>query len=85
MNPSSKGCNFRTGFGLIQAKAAYDMLDTYGCNAGGLDSIPLSEGVQGGCHDLPAKPETIAVITGSPSSHPISVPSLGPTSRPSIG
>jgi serine protease len=34
VNPSSNGCNAKTGFGLIQAKAAYDMLASFGCEAG---------------------------------------------------
>lgn len=67
VSPSSNGCNSKTGFGLIQAKTAYDLLETYGCEAGGLATLPLSEGVKGGCYDLPAIPATIAEITGSPS------------------
>jgi hypothetical protein len=74
----------KTGFGLIQAKDAYDLLDTFGCDVGGQDVIPLSEGAQGGCFDLPARPETIAVITGSPTTHPTSVPSREPTKRPTV-
>ena len=52
---SSSGCNSKTGFGLVQVKAAYDLLDEFGCIAGGQND---QEGVEGGCHPLPAKPLT---------------------------
>ena len=42
-------CNRKVGFGLVQAKDAFDLLDTYGCAAGGEDLNPLSEGGVGGC------------------------------------
>ena len=53
---SSSGCNSKTGFGLIQAKAAYDLLDEFGCIVGGKFDRPKD--VEGGCHPLPAKPVT---------------------------
>ncbi|KAL7527008.1 hypothetical protein ACHAXR_001756 [Thalassiosira sp. AJA248-18] len=44
------GCNRRTGFGLVQAKDAFDLLDMYGCDAGGnTNFVPLSKGGVGGC------------------------------------
>ena len=50
----------RTGFGLIQAKAAFDLLDQYGCDAaGGKDKSPLSKGVEGGCYNLPGRGSTV--------------------------
>eukprot|EP00578_Thalassiosira_sp_NH16_P010537 CAMPEP_0181112464 /NCGR_PEP_ID=MMETSP1071-20121207/19828_1 /TAXON_ID=35127 /ORGANISM="Thalassiosira sp., Strain NH16" /LENGTH=808 /DNA_ID=CAMNT_0023196437 /DNA_START=68 /DNA_END=2494 /DNA_ORIENTATION=+ len=60
MVANSKGCNRRTGFGLIQAKDAFDMLDKYGCAAGGNDFDPPNKGAVGGCDqplaDLTALP-----------------------------
>ena len=79
VNPSSHGCNIKTGFGLVQAKAAYDLLETFGCEAGGFDAFPFSKNAEGGCHHVPPKPESIAAITGSPTTHPTYVPSRGPT------
>eukprot|EP00569_Conticribra_weissflogii_P006220 CAMPEP_0171341060 /NCGR_PEP_ID=MMETSP0878-20121228/8936_1 /TAXON_ID=67004 /ORGANISM="Thalassiosira weissflogii, Strain CCMP1336" /LENGTH=876 /DNA_ID=CAMNT_0011843187 /DNA_START=724 /DNA_END=3354 /DNA_ORIENTATION=- len=42
-------CDSKNGFGIVQAKAAFDMLDTYGCAAGGEKEVPLSSGAVGGC------------------------------------
>ncbi|KAL3781434.1 hypothetical protein HJC23_000997 [Cyclotella cryptica] len=80
VNPSTSasGCNSKTGFGLIQAKAAFDMLEQFGCDtAGGKDNTPLSEGVDGGCFKLPEKPKT-----NRPTRRPTKVPSRPPTSKP---
>ncbi len=75
---SSGGCNDKTGYGLVQAKAAYDLLEQYGCEAtGGANPSPLSNGIIGGCYaNLPDHPssKSIAAVTGSPT--------LAPTSRP---
>mmetsp|Transcript_17065 Transcript_17065/g.37012 ORF Transcript_17065/g.37012 Transcript_17065/m.37012 type:complete len:838 (+) Transcript_17065:119-2632(+) len=49
MAPNDAGCNRKTGFGLVQAKSAFDMLDEYGCAAGGEDYDPPSDGGVGGC------------------------------------
>ena len=51
MTPAGSGrrCDRRTGFGLVQAKDAFDLLDEYGCDAGGADYDPPSEGAAGGC------------------------------------
>ncbi|KAL7547163.1 hypothetical protein ACHAWF_010485 [Thalassiosira exigua] len=46
---SSRGCTKKTGFGLVQAKAAFDALDRYGCAAGGEDLTKRSSGAVGGC------------------------------------
>lgn len=47
---SSPGCQRRAGFGLVQARAAFDLLDEYGCAAGGKDDfVPASRGAVGGC------------------------------------
>lgn len=47
MAPS--GCNRQVGFGLVQANAAFSLLDEYGCKAGGESMIPKSRGAVGGC------------------------------------
>eukprot|EP00571_Detonula_confervacea_P016891 CAMPEP_0172302312 /NCGR_PEP_ID=MMETSP1058-20130122/4033_1 /TAXON_ID=83371 /ORGANISM="Detonula confervacea, Strain CCMP 353" /LENGTH=822 /DNA_ID=CAMNT_0013012737 /DNA_START=87 /DNA_END=2555 /DNA_ORIENTATION=- len=49
MVASASGCNRRTGFGMVHAKDAFDLLDEYGCAAGGKDFSPPSEGGVGGC------------------------------------
>lgn len=43
------GCDRTTGHGLVQAKDAFDLLDEYGCDAGGPDYSPPSAGGVGGC------------------------------------
>ena len=47
MAPS--GCNRQVGWGLVQAQAAFSLLDDYGCKAGGDSTIPRSRGAVGGC------------------------------------
>jgi hypothetical protein len=47
---SGRRCDRRTGFGLVQAKDAFDLLDEYGCDAGGMDYDPPSAGAVGGCY-----------------------------------
>ena len=43
-------CDRKTGFGLVQAMDAFDLLDTFGCEAGGADLFdPPSKGGVGGC------------------------------------
>ena len=43
-------CDRKTGFGLVQAKDAFDLLDTFGCEAGGNEVFdPPSLGGVGGC------------------------------------
>ena len=46
---NSSGCSRRSGFGLVQAKDAFDMLDKYGCAAGGPNYNPPRRGGVGGC------------------------------------
>jgi serine protease len=75
VNPSktSSGCNIKTGFGLVQAKAAFDVLATFGCDAaGGHDTLPLSDRAEGGCHTLSNTLKTIADIpsTQTPTNTP---------------
>ena len=43
------GCDEKNGFGIIQARDAFDALARYGCDFGGEDSIPKSLGAVGGC------------------------------------
>lgn len=60
------GCDEKNGYGIIQAKAAFDTLNQFGCEFGGEDSIPVSLGAFGGC-------QQIQFLTGE---------SLAPTVRP---
>jgi len=46
---SRRICNHKTGYGLVQAKDAFDLLDKYGCDAGGQNYNPPSAGGMGGC------------------------------------
>jgi len=74
LSPNSLGCNEKTGFGLVQAKAAYDLLDEYGCEAGGVDSP--SSGAVGGCGQIST------MKTKTPTRRPTSQPTERPTFRP---
>jgi len=47
------GCDSNYGYGIVDAKAAYDLLDTLGCEAGNLSN---SIGVPGGCDQIPGAP-----------------------------
>jgi serine protease len=48
-----EGCNRGYGWGLVQAKAAYDLLASEGCEAGGDASSSPSEQAVGGCKQNP--------------------------------
>ncbi len=62
---SGSRCNRRTGFGLVQAKDAFDLLDAYGCDAGGADRYdPPSAGAKGGCSQPLANPATLTPVDG---------------------
>ena len=43
------GCDVNYGWGIVQAKAAYDLLKSQGCAAGGTDFPTKSDGAKGGC------------------------------------
>lgn len=47
------GCDVKYGFGIVQAKAAYDLLSAEGCDAGGVDPGQLSNAARGGCEQDP--------------------------------
>eukprot|EP00581_Thalassiosira_minuscula_P000986 CAMPEP_0183747642 /NCGR_PEP_ID=MMETSP0737-20130205/67368_1 /TAXON_ID=385413 /ORGANISM="Thalassiosira miniscula, Strain CCMP1093" /LENGTH=760 /DNA_ID=CAMNT_0025983357 /DNA_START=37 /DNA_END=2316 /DNA_ORIENTATION=+ len=49
-NSGGGGCSNRNGWGLVQAKDAFDLLDKYGCAAGGKNFSPQSAGAVGGCN-----------------------------------
>eukprot|EP00804_Cyclotella_cryptica_P021633 CCRYP_020645-RB/>CCRYP_020645-RB protein AED:0.03 eAED:0.03 QI:160/1/1/1/1/1/5/478/778 len=61
-------CDEYTGFGLIQAKKAFDVLDRWGCEAPGEDPIPLSDGGIGGCAQ--ALPDFRNTLNAAPTSRP---------------
>jgi len=46
------GCDIEYGYGIVQAKAAYDLLSAEGCDAGGNDPAKLSNAAFGGCEQL---------------------------------
>ena len=47
------GCDINYGYGIVQAKAAYDLLLAEGCDAGGVDPPTLSSAARGGCDQDP--------------------------------
>eukprot|EP00986_Skeletonema_menzelii_P011483 scaffold5909_cov150-Skeletonema_menzelii.AAC.13 len=67
------GCDEKNGYGIIQAKAAFDALHQFGCEFGGEDSIPKSSDAFGGC-------QQIRSLTGKPTLAP-TVPTLRPTEK----
>lgn len=69
-------CNEYTGYGLIQAKVAFDALDKWGCEAPGVDPVPVSDGGFGGCAQ--ALPEFRNDLNTAPTPQP----SLKPTMQP---
>eukprot|EP00592_Proboscia_alata_P022117 CAMPEP_0194423034 /NCGR_PEP_ID=MMETSP0176-20130528/22356_1 /TAXON_ID=216777 /ORGANISM="Proboscia alata, Strain PI-D3" /LENGTH=737 /DNA_ID=CAMNT_0039232103 /DNA_START=53 /DNA_END=2266 /DNA_ORIENTATION=+ len=48
-----KGCDGKYGYGIVQAKDAYDLLVEKGCEAGGPKDSQLSDGGIGGCSQDP--------------------------------
>jgi hypothetical protein len=62
---TGRRCDRRTGFGLVQAKDAFDMLDEYGCDAGGMDYDPPSAGAVGGCHQPLADISKLTPVQGA--------------------
>jgi len=47
------GCDHEYGYGIVDAKAAYDLLDSLGCEAGNLSN---SINPPGGCDQIPGAP-----------------------------
>jgi len=71
MSKNNLTCDFKNGYGLVQAKDAFDMLEEYGCDAGGEDPDPLSDGGVGGCAQaLPELNELSIQLTPQPSPKP---------------
>lgn len=69
-------CDEYTGYGMIQAKEAFDALDKWGCEAPGVDPTPLSNGGFGGCAQaLPEFRSDLNVV-------PTSLPTFKPTMKP---
>jgi subtilisin family serine protease len=79
MDRGSTGCDEYYGHGIVQAKAAYDLLNTQGCTAGGIDPGVLSKGATGGCEQYP---DSLPPSTSSPTKSPTSSPTKSPTSPP---
>lgn len=65
---SNDACDEYTGFGLIQAKKAFDVLDRWGCEAPGEDPSPLSDGGIGGCAQ--ALPDFRNTLNAAPTTRP---------------
>ena len=61
----SNGCDEYYGYGIVQAKVAYDMLLSEGCNAGGMSGEAV-----GGCNQLPDtnSPTPSPTLSTSPTS-----------------
>jgi subtilisin family serine protease len=54
VHPDSTGCDEYYGYGIVQAKAAYDLLNSTGCTAGGVNpGGALSNAATGGCGQDP--------------------------------
>jgi len=62
------GCDEKNGYGIIQAKAAFDALNQFGCEFGGEDSIPKSLGAFGGCQQI--RSLTGKTLTLAPTESP---------------
>ena len=73
-------CDEYTGFGLIQAKNAFNVLNKWGCHVAGDDPLPLSRGGFGGCAQ--ALPEFRSQLT---HASPTQTPSPVPTTKPFNG
>ena len=73
-------CDKHTGFGLIQAKNAFNVLDRWGCHVAGDDPLPLSRGGFGGCAQ--ALPEFRTELT---QTSPTEIPTPKPTMKPFNG
>ena len=82
------GCDEKNGYGIIQAKAAFDALQRFGCEFGGEDSIPKSLGALGGCQQLRSITDKTLALT-APTLHltdkttPPSFATLQPSVSPS--
>jgi subtilisin family serine protease len=75
MTPDGE-CDEYTGFGLIQAKKAFDALDRWGCEAPGEDPSTLSDGAVGGCG------QALTVVQSTLNGVPTLQPSLKSTPKP---
>eukprot|EP00985_Skeletonema_marinoi_P009701 scaffold4522_cov145-Skeletonema_marinoi.AAC.7 len=65
---NSGGCDEKNGYGIIQAKAAFDALNQFGCEFGGENSIPKSSGAFGGCQQI--RSLTGKTLTLAPTESP---------------
>ena len=65
LESGSNGCDEYYGYGIVQAKVAYDMLLSEGCNAGGVPGEAI-----GGCNQLPDtnSPTPSPTLSTSPTS-----------------
>jgi len=53
LDRGDNGCDENYGYGIVRAKAAYDLLSSEGCEAGGIDPTKLSTAALGGCDQDP--------------------------------
>merc|ERR1712241_33491 len=58
------GCDEDYGHGIVKAQAAYDLLNSMGCSAGGESPVPLSDGGVGGCTQ---DPDYVPPTTAAPT------------------
>lgn len=68
------GCDEKNGYGIIQAKAAFDALNRFGCEFGGEDSMPKSLGAVGGCEQTRSLTAKTMAPTTSPTVKPPTPP-----------
>lgn len=66
----TNGCDVYTGYGLVQAKAAYELLSKGNCGG----NLGKTDGTTGGCSQLTVEP------TSAPNPVPSSAPNSPPTS-----
>ncbi len=70
------GCDEKNGYGIVQAKAAFDALNQFGCEFGGEDSIPKSLDAFGGCQQIQSRTGKTLASTMRPTEKMTSPPFL---------
>lgn len=82
--PSNRGCDQYYGRGLVQAKAAVDLLLAGGCNAGDIGTFDASNVCANyRPFSLPSPtPRPTPAPSPSPTASPTTVPTTGPTRSP---
>jgi len=66
-------CNQRTGWGMVQALDAFDLLEEYGCAAGGQNYNPPRNGGVGGCNQPLADISSLVPLSQQVQPPPINI------------